>query len=101
MIAYAGYKISVIEGKKSINIIQAVQENNFDDSYVFSNEQGLNIAAAIYNPFNSKYQEPIDPSYGKLVFHKTDWGRDEKGQFYRRDYDIASHECTSEELGFS
>ena len=101
LIAYAGYKISVLEGKKSIDIIQAIQENYFDDSYVFSNKQGMNIAAAVFSPFLSDYQKPIDPSYGKIIFQKVDWGRNEKGQFYRREDEIASHTCTSEELGFS
>ena len=35
MVAYTGYKIYILEGKKSIDIIQAVQENYFDDSHVF------------------------------------------------------------------
>ena len=98
---YARYKISVLERKKSIDIIHAVQENYFDDSYVFSNEQGMNIAIAIASPFHPDYRKPIDPSYGKIIFQKIDWGRDEQGQFYARDYDIASHVCTSEELGLS
>ena len=82
MIAYAGYKISVLEGKKSIDIVQAVQENYFDDSYVFSNEQGINIAVAIASPFLSDYQKPIDPSYGKIIFQRVDWGQDEQGKIY-------------------
>ena len=52
MTVYAGYKISILEGKKSIDIVQAVQENFFDDTHVFSNKQGLNIAVAVFDPFN-------------------------------------------------
>ena len=36
LVAYAGYKVFILEGKKKIDIIQAVQEDYFDDSYVFS-----------------------------------------------------------------
>ena len=50
LIAYTGYKISILEGKKSIDILQAVKENYFDASYVFGAEQGLNIAVAVFNP---------------------------------------------------
>ena len=50
MIIFTGYKISVLQGKKSIDIVQAVLENHFDDSYVFSADQGLKIAVAVFNP---------------------------------------------------
>ena len=36
MIVYAGYKISILKGKKSIDIIQAVKENHYDESHVFT-----------------------------------------------------------------
>ena len=49
LIMYAGYKISILEGKKSIDIVQAVQENYFDETHVFSHEQGLNIAVGVFN----------------------------------------------------
>ena len=47
LFAYAGYKASILEGKKKVDIVQAVQENYFDDSYVFGAEQGLNLAVAL------------------------------------------------------
>ena len=56
IIVYAGYKISILEGKKSIDIVQAVQEHYFDDTHVFSNKQGLNIAVAVFNPFEPDFQ---------------------------------------------
>ena len=49
LLAYAGYKISILEGKKSIDIIQAVIENHFDEKHSFGGEQGLNIAVAVYD----------------------------------------------------
>ena len=30
LLAFAGYKVSILEGKKSIDIVQAVVENHFD-----------------------------------------------------------------------
>ena len=55
---YAGYKISVLEGRKSIDIVQAVKRDNFDDQHVFGANQGFNIAIAVLNTFNV---EPLDP----------------------------------------
>ena len=79
LIMYAGYKISILEGKKSIDIVQAVQENHFDDTHIFTNQQGLNIAIAVFSYFNPDYQQPIDPSYGKIIFKKSQWGVDDQG----------------------
>ena len=31
LLFYTGYKISILEGKKDIDIVQAVKENHFDD----------------------------------------------------------------------
>ena len=36
MVTFAGYKISILEGKKNIDIVQAVIEDHFDDDYEFS-----------------------------------------------------------------
>ena len=75
MTVYTGYKISVLQGKKSIDIIQALRENHFDDSHVFSAEQGFNVAVAIFNPMNPDTLQPIDPAYGRVRFSRTKWGR--------------------------
>ena len=47
MLIYTGYKISILQGKKDIDIVQAVKENHFDSSHVFGAEQGLNLAVAV------------------------------------------------------
>ena len=49
LILFTIYKINILNGKKSIDIVQAVLENHFDDTHVFSHEQGLNIAVAVTN----------------------------------------------------
>ena len=46
LVAYAGYKVSVLEGRKAVDILQAIHEDHFDGSYVFGAEQGLNFAVA-------------------------------------------------------
>ena len=81
MISYAGYKVSILEGKKNIDVVQAVKERHFDDSHVFGSEQGLNVAVAVYNIFESHTHEHIDPSYGRIRFQKTQWSPTVDGDF--------------------
>ena len=68
MLAYTGYKIYILEGKKSIDIIQAVQENYFDDSHEFDSKQGLNVAVGVFDALRPKTLKPVDPSYGRIRF---------------------------------
>ena len=70
LIAYAGYKISILEGKKSVDILQAVKEKHYDDSYVFQAEQGINFAVAVKDSVSF---HTIDPSYGRIAFNKASW----------------------------
>ena len=70
LLMYAGYKISLLEGRKSIDIVQAVKENHFDDTYVFTGEQGLNIAVAVFSTRDLSTHQPIDPSYGSISIRK-------------------------------
>ena len=75
LIMYSGYKLSILEGRKSIDIVQAVKENHFDANSVFSAKQGLNIAVAVTDSVDTNDWGPIDPSYGSLVFgiHKHEF----------------------------
>ena len=70
MIAYTGYKTSILSGKKSIDIMQAVKENHFDDTHVFSAKQGLNTAVGVYQTNDPSTHWPLDPSYGRIRFTK-------------------------------
>ena len=101
LISYAGYKVSVLEGKKSIDILQAVRENHFDDTHEFTNQQGLNIAAMVVNPFNPATHQLIDPSFGRIKFSRSHWRVNEQGKFQLDFTELESHVCTSEELGLS
>lgn len=100
LIVYAGYKTSILQHKKSVDILQAVQKYHFDDDYVFGAEQGLNIAAAVVN-LNGSSVGPIDPTYGRLVFNKFNIGLGDNGNVAYESKELASHLCSSEELGLS
>ena len=53
LITYTGYKLSVMERKKSVDIVQAVVEDHYDSSHVIRAENGFNLAAAVFNPFET------------------------------------------------
>ena len=50
LLTYASYKISILQSKKSIDVLQAVKEDHFNDLDKFTAKQGFNIAATVINP---------------------------------------------------
>ena len=79
MIVYTGYKISILDGKKSIDIIQAVKENHFDDNHIFTSNQGLNIAIGIYSASDPRTHELLDQTYGRVRFNRVEVKTSEDG----------------------
>ena len=68
VLIFAGYKIYILEGKKSIDIVQAVLEDHFDSDFVYSAEEGFNFALAVFNPFDLTTLQSLDPSFGRIRF---------------------------------
>ena len=93
---YAGYKIDVLMGRKDVDILQAVQEDHLDDSYIFTAEQGFNVAVSLVSHLGI-----IDPSYARLRFMKYEFFLSEDGEPTFAWYELESHQCTQEELGLS
>lgn len=62
LIAYTGYKVSILDAKKDVDILQAVKEDYFDNQYKFGAEQGLQVAIAVGNESNPG--QVLDPAYG-------------------------------------
>lgn len=101
LLAYASYKIDVLTAKKGTNIVQVVEEEYFDGSYVFGAEQGLNIAVGVIDEQEKVYGQ-IDPSYGKIEFKAFAYGVDRaKNELLTNEVKIESHACSEEELGLS
>ena len=73
MLFYTGYKVSILNGKKSIDIVQAVKENHFDSNDKFGAAQGLNIAVSVFDTFDPTSYQLLDPSYGKITFTSLAW----------------------------
>ena len=97
LITFASYKIYILQARKSIDIIQAVKENHFDHTYVFGPEQGLNIAAAVFDPTDESTFEMIDPSYGRMRFSLESWSRSDDEKAFIDYTEIKSKQCTTEE----
>ena len=69
LLAYAGYKGSVLLGKTNFNLVQAVSRDYFDETDVMGAEQDLKVAVAIYSPFyNPETAQLLDPTYGRIRF---------------------------------
>ena len=73
MLAYAGYKSSVLERRQKVDIVTAVIEDNYDHTYTFGAEQGLNIAVFLFDPFDPTTYRQIDPTYGRIRFSIVKW----------------------------
>ena len=94
LLTYASYKISILQSKKSIDVLQAVKEDHFNDLDKFTAKQGFNIAATVINPFVYSTQKPLDPSYGRIRFSYTQWSVNNSGILQNVTEEIESHECT-------
>ena len=44
---------------------------------------------------------PLDPTYAKIVFFRSEWGYTEDKEFFYKRTELESHVCSEEELGLS
>ena len=95
--AYAYIKVDVFFLKKDIDIMAAIQDDFYDEHYVFDHSKGMNFAFA-FTAFDSETEDILDPSYGKLAFVRYEWGETEDGEYFYNLDEIPSHTCTKEEL---
>ena len=68
-------KIDVWIAKKDVDIMSSTQAGYFNDSYIFSNDDGLNFAVA-FTAYDSETEPILDESYGKIVYRAYEWGYD-------------------------
>ena len=100
LLVYTYYKFTIMDRKKDVDILSAVRENHFGLDHVFGNDQGLNIAVAVFQPFDPSTLMQLDHSYGRIRFQKFFWGPTEN-VFEVGVEEIDSHACTPEELGIT
>ena len=70
--AYAYQKADVLVTKKDVDILSTTNENSFDPDYIFSYNNGFNIAAA-FTAYDSNTEIISDDSMGELVFDAFSW----------------------------
>ena len=100
LIAYTGYRVSIFEGKLSVDILQAVSKDYFEYDYTFGADQGLNIAVAVFDPEDPTTYQPIDPKFGRISFQKKVQGIKEDGKYGQlSNEELAFHSCSKEEIG--
>ena len=56
--------LTLIE-KKNVDILSAVNRFNYEDSYMFTAEKGLNIAVA-FTAYDTETEPILDPSIGEV-----------------------------------
>ena len=95
---YAGYKISILEAKTSVDILSVVEEDYFDENYVFAADQGLNIAVTVLNPTDPTSFGPIDPAYGRIRFRRREWAPHPIEGWLQTLNELQSHPCRDDEL---
>ena len=61
---YAIQKTQIMFTKKGVDVIEVTSVNHFDDQYVVTASQGLQVAFAV---IPSDFSQ-LDPSYGEIKF---------------------------------
>lgn len=89
-------KILVLQKKSDVTIMSSVQDNAFDDSFKFSADQGMFIAAAL-TAYDGNTEIIEEAKYGELFFEHYGWGYE--GGIGLGGGPIEYHYCSDEELG--
>ena len=67
VIAYTYQKIDVWIEKKDVDIMSSIMFSYIDETQVFDNSQGLNLAIA-FTAFDDEEEPILDKSIGEIVF---------------------------------
>ena len=68
LVIYTYFKCGIMVDKKAVNILSAVKQDYFEPEYTFGSKQGLNIAVAVFDPFDPSGYRRLDRSYGHVRF---------------------------------
>ena len=52
LLIYTYYKFDIMLEKKDVDILSAVQRDHFQADYEFKADRGLNVALAVFDPFD-------------------------------------------------
>lgn len=80
ILAFAVYKVIVMETKKSVDVLQVLKTDAVDQEAVFTDKQGFNLAVAVLGSYNEN--EAVDPAYGWIRFRRSSWSlQGETGEY--------------------
>ena len=66
----------ILSSREDVDVLQAVNERFYDADYIFTYEQGFNVAIA-FTDFLDPVNSVLEPSYGEFKFYANEWGYDE------------------------
>ena len=98
VISYSYLKADILVTRKAGHVLSTINEFAYDQDYIFSFDNGFNVAAALTTFDQTPLESIIDDSIGELVFNQIMWNYEDKSKQYDRKM-IPSHTCTDEEMG--
>ena len=99
MLAFAAQRQYAMNTKRYIDIKKTATLHYWNEDYIFSQANGLEIAVA-FSAFDDGSSLPLDKSIGELVFISYEWGSDpDTGKVFTKREKLPSYQCSKEELG--
>ena len=78
---YSYLKYTVLRDKKDVDILSAINDSFYDETYTLNyKENGFNIAAA-FTEYDSETEDILPIEYGEIVFMHYFWGPQEDGSY--------------------
>ena len=68
LLGFTYYKYDIMQTRKDVDILSAIKTDHFGPDYKFGFEQGLNVAVAVFNPFDPSSFQHLDHTYGRVRF---------------------------------
>lgn len=97
IVIFAAQKTDILINKKKVSILSTTKDLFYSDSDEFTFKDGLNIAVG-FTEFDNNREWSLDPRMGELVLTSYEWGI-EGGKPWTERKNVATHNCTREELG--
>ena len=94
-VVYSIQKLAVLNWRKDVDILSAVNSLVFTSEDKFTHANGFNIAVA-FTEYNYNQEWELEPRYGSLVVNSFSWGVNPDGSFFTRRIPMQTQICTKE-----
>ena len=98
MLAYMYQKMDVLIARKDVDVLSTINDQYYEDDFIFSYENGLNVAVS-FTAYDGEQKWILDPTYGSLIFNSYTWGSREDGSLFAERIKLDQHICQRDELG--